>query len=92
MFISDTLKSHLETSGTVQLQSLVLAEWNMNMPDNIFLLGNYRYRKFGSNPKYNQLPNTFDQFDIGYKTITTTSGGTTTLIKNSEKETILVPE
>jgi len=88
MFISDTLKSHLETSATVQLQSLVLAEWNMNMPDNIFLLGNYRYRKFGSNPKYTQLPNTFDQFDIGYKTITTTSGGTTTLIKNSEKENV----
>jgi hypothetical protein len=88
MFISDTLKSHLETSATIQLESLVLTEWNMNMPDNIYLLGNYRYRRFGSNPKYNQLPNTFDPFDIGYATITTTSGGTTTLIKNSEKETV----
>ena len=47
MFVSETLKTHLETSSTVRLQSLVLAEWNMNMPDNIYKLGNYRYRPTG---------------------------------------------
>jgi len=65
MFVSETLKTHLETSSTVQLQSLVLAEWNMNMPDNIFKLGNYRYRPTGSEVQYRTLPLTFDSLDVG---------------------------
>ena len=65
MFVSETLKTHLETSSTVQLQSLVLAEWNMNMPDNIFKLGNYRYRPTGSDVKFRSLPLTFDPLDAG---------------------------
>jgi hypothetical protein len=65
MFVSETLKTHLETSSTVQLQSLVLAEWNMNMPDNIFKLGNYRYRPTGSDVKFRTLPLTFDPLDAG---------------------------
>jgi len=44
MFVNTALKTHLETSATIQLKSLVIGEWNMNMPDNIFYLGNYRYR------------------------------------------------
>ena len=65
MFVSETLKTHLETSSTIQLQSLVLAEWNMNMPDNIYKLGNYRYRPIGENVQYRTLPLTFDQLDSG---------------------------
>ena len=65
MFASETLKTHLETSSTVHLQSLVLAEWNMNMPDNIFKLGNYRYRPTGSDVQYRTLPLTFDSLDVG---------------------------
>jgi hypothetical protein len=65
MFVSETLKTHLETSSTVHLQSLVLAEWNMNMPDNIFKLGNYRYRPTGSDVQYLTLPLTFDNLDEG---------------------------
>jgi hypothetical protein len=65
MFVSETLKTHLETSSTIHLQSLVLAEWNMNMPDNIFKLGNYRYRPTGSDVQYRTLPLTFDNLDIG---------------------------
>ena len=65
MFVSETLKTHLETSSTIQLQSLVLAEWNMNMPDNIYKLGNYRYRPIGDNVQYRTLPLTFDQLDSG---------------------------
>jgi len=65
MFVSETLKTHLETSSTIQLQSLVLAEWNMNMPDNIFKLGNYRYRPTGSDVQFRTLPLTFDQLDVG---------------------------
>jgi hypothetical protein len=65
MFVNETLKTHLETSSTIQLQSLVLAEWNMNMPDNIFKIGNYRYRSNGSNVQYRNLPIIFDPLDNG---------------------------
>ncbi|NDB57838.1 hypothetical protein EB001_05275 [bacterium] len=65
MFVSETLKTHLETSATINIQSLVLAEWNMNMPDNIFKVGNYRYRPRDVNSIYNTLPSTFDQLDTG---------------------------
>ena len=65
MFVNEELKTHLETSATVKLQSLVLAEWNMNMPDNIFKLGNYRYRPTDSSSQYFTLPNDFDQLDTG---------------------------
>jgi len=65
MFVNETLKTHLETSSTIHLQSLVLAEWNMNMPDNIFKLGNYRYRPTGSDVQYRNLPVTFDSLDVG---------------------------
>jgi hypothetical protein len=65
VFVNEALKTHLETSATVKLQSLVLAEWNMNMPDNIFQLGNYRYRPTDSSSQYFTLPNDFDQLDAG---------------------------
>jgi len=65
MFESNDLKNHFETSATIQTQSLVLAEWNMNMPDNIFKLGNYRYRPQENNSQFLNLPNTFDAEDIG---------------------------
>lgn len=65
MFEGQELKTHLETSSTVKLQSLVLAEWNMNMPDNIFKLGNYRYRSTDNTSLYFTLPNEFDNLDAG---------------------------
>jgi hypothetical protein len=63
VFVSNDLKTHLESSSTVQLKSLVIAEWNMNMPDNIFKLGNYRYRPQGDDAKFRTIPSTFDPFD-----------------------------
>ena len=65
MFVSEALKTYLETSATIRLQSLVLAEWNMNMPDNIQKLGNYRYRPTTSGSEYFTLPLTFDPLDSG---------------------------
>ena len=65
MFVSEALKTHLETSATINIESLVLAEWNMNMPDNIFKVGNYRYRPRDNSSIYNTLPSTFDQLDEG---------------------------
>ena len=65
MFVSNELKTHLESSSTIQLQSLVLAEWNMNMPDNISKIGNYRYRSQEIDSQFLTLPNTFDNLDTG---------------------------
>ena len=63
MFVSSELKTHLESSSTIQLQSLVLAEWNMNMPDNVQKLGNYRYRPTGTDNKFKTISTTFDATD-----------------------------
>jgi hypothetical protein len=65
VFASEALKGHLEASATIRLQSLVLAEWNMNMPDNVFKLGNYRYRPTTPSSKFFTLPINFDQLDSG---------------------------
>jgi hypothetical protein len=65
VFVSEALKGHLEASATIRLQSLVLAEWNMNMPDNVFKLGNYRYRPTTPSSKFFTLPIDFDQLDSG---------------------------
>lgn len=69
MFLNDQLKSHFETSPTIKSRSLIIAEWNMNLSDNIIKLGNYRYRKnssLESDAKYATLPSTYDSLDTGY--------------------------
>lgn len=64
MFSGSELKSHFETSPTIKIRSLVLAEWNMNFPENILKLGNYRYRP-GSDGIYASAPSAFDPIDSG---------------------------
>ena len=69
MFSNDILKSHLQTSTTIKSRSLIIAEWNMNLSDNILKLGNYRYRKNSTetlDAKYTSLPSNFDTLDTGY--------------------------
>lgn len=69
MFNSEELKNHFESSTTIRSKSIVLAEWNMNSPENILMLGNYRYRKVGTGVeelRYNTLTSTFDINDNGY--------------------------
>jgi hypothetical protein len=69
MFTGSELKTHLETSSTIQSRSLITAEWNLNIPENIFRLGNYRYRKNGTTLdelKYENILSSFDKNDIGY--------------------------
>jgi hypothetical protein len=64
MFQSDELKQHFETSSTIRLNSLVLAEWNMNIAENISQIGNYRYRPLDtSDTSYNTIVNSFDLND-----------------------------
>lgn len=60
MFQNEELKNHLETSSVVRTQSAVIAEWNMNMPNNIKKIGNYRYRPTDSSSVYYSLINSFD--------------------------------
>ena len=65
MFKSEELANHLKTSDTVQVESAVYAEWNMNQPDNIARLGNYRYRPTYTASQYYLLPMSYDSSDIG---------------------------
>jgi hypothetical protein len=65
MFRDDDLQNHLETSSVVKTQSAVIAEWNMNIPENIYQIGNYRYRPRESESIYNTINNSFDKFDVG---------------------------
>jgi len=60
MFQNDELKNHLETSSVIRTQSAVIAEWNMNIPNNIKKIGNYRYRPAEPSSIYNSLINSFD--------------------------------
>ena len=47
------------------MRSVILSEWNMNVPGNIKTIGNYRYRPNEPASLYKNIPNTFDQEDNG---------------------------
>jgi len=60
MFKNEELEEHLQTSSTIRLQSAVIAEWNMNIAENIAQAGNYRYRPNDTSiPKYNDIAQSF---------------------------------
>jgi hypothetical protein len=65
MFENKELQSHLEESQTVRSKSAIIAEWNMNIPSNIQLIGNYRYRSTDTDSSFYLLPNSFDSTDAG---------------------------
>lgn len=66
MFTDEDLLKHLKTSNTLEIKSLVVAEWNMNDLDNIFKYGNYRYRPFGAaSAQFTNLLSFFDKDDFG---------------------------
>lgn len=44
MYQSTDLKNHIEQSSSINVQSLILAEWNLNFADNVKTVGNYRWR------------------------------------------------
>jgi hypothetical protein len=64
MFKDEDLLEKIKVTNTLQIESLILAEWNLNSFENIFAYGNYRYRP-GTDSIYSTLPNTFDPFDEG---------------------------
>jgi len=64
MFVNQELQDHLETSSRVKSRSAIIAEWNLNMSDNIFYAGNYRYRPNDSDfPQYNSIAQSFNVAD-----------------------------
>jgi len=66
MFLDEDLQSYLETSPTIKSQGLVIAEWNMNQMDNIYRIGNYRYRPTSLVPadsKFTIIASSFDDRD-----------------------------
>lgn len=77
MFNNEILKTHFQTSSTISSESVIIAEWNMNLPGNISKTGVYKYRPYDTNQnlieggvetipnKYKKLINTFDPFDLG---------------------------
>lgn len=67
MFNNEDLKTFLQTSSVIRSQSAIIAEWNMNIPENIKVIGNYRYRPLDeAGAKYKSPANSFDQDDTGY--------------------------
>ena len=65
MFSNDDLVEYLKTSNDISINSVIVSEWNMNVPGNIKKVGNYRYRPNDSESIYKNIPNTFDPEDSG---------------------------
>lgn len=65
MFESQELDEHLKTSDTIKINSRVFAEWNMNDPQNVKRLGNYRYRPSYSSSPYYLLPFVYNHNETG---------------------------
>lgn len=66
MFLDTDLNSHLKTKNTLNIESLVIMEWNLNDFENILTFGNYRYRpNEAASSIYFSLPNSFDPNDLG---------------------------
>lgn len=55
----------MQNASKVSVESLVIAEWNLNFADNISLVGNYRYRPTDPSSLYHGLNNSFDPDDVG---------------------------
>lgn len=64
MFQSEELDQHLKTSHTIETESVIFAEWNMNDADNVERLGNYRYRP-NTTGQFSIIPLTYDELDSG---------------------------
>ena len=65
MFQSEELDNHLKTSHTIETESAVYAEWNLNDLDNVERLGNYRYRPGTIDNQFSVIPSTYDPLDEG---------------------------
>lgn len=65
MFSNTDLVNYFKTSSEISLNSVVIAEWNLNIPGVIDKVGNYRYRPAEVTSLYSNLPNNYDPLDAG---------------------------
>jgi len=65
MFKSQELDEVLKTKNTIETETVVYAEWNMNDADNVEKIGNYRYRPDLLDNQFSILPTTYDPTDDG---------------------------
>lgn len=65
MFESPELEEHLKSSDTIKINSRTFVEWNMNDPENVKRLGNYRYRPSYPQSEFFLLPSTYNDNEIG---------------------------
>lgn len=61
--IYDEVKNHTISESTIRTQSLVLAEWNLNLASNTAKIGNYRYRPNNSSSPFYTIKGTYDSAD-----------------------------
>lgn len=60
------LEEFVKVSNTLQIESFVVAEWNMNDFENVAKYGTYRYRPTGAaSGQYYNLPLNYDPLDLG---------------------------
>ncbi|MEK9805625.1 MAG: hypothetical protein VW551_04935 [Euryarchaeota archaeon] len=63
---TDDFKNYMKSAYTIETDTRVIAEWNMNLPENIKEVGNYRYRP--NKNVFKELPtewNEVDDYTIG---------------------------
>jgi hypothetical protein len=66
VYYNKDLQNHLETSSVIKAHSLITAEWNMNVAENIKQVGNYRYRPAPTDTSiYKSSMASFDPIDSG---------------------------
>lgn len=65
MFTNSKLQNHLQNSSSIKLQSSVVAEWNMNIAENILQVGNYRFRPTEADSLYHSVAASFSDNDQG---------------------------
>jgi hypothetical protein len=59
------LENYVQVSNTLQIESLVIAEWNMNDFQTLANYGVYRYRPTTASSAYYRVPSSYDPTDIG---------------------------
>jgi hypothetical protein len=90
MFQDQELLEHIKLTNTLQVESFIIGEWNLNDLENISFYGNYRYRP-NTSSIYSTIPNTYDSLDIGdYYTDALESNKITSSIVNNENSPIQV--
>ncbi len=92
MFTDATLQEHLETSSVIKSQTAVIAEWNMNLAENIRQVGNYRYRRNATvgteDYKYVNIAASFDINDASNATQFYTGATDSDIVVDAGFETV----